>query len=232
LSEADEHHCPPQSAQSPPPDSEPIPENNAPDPNKAVGKTEAKEKPSSEKFDLAMLRWTRVVGFFTAVLALVGLIQAWAFMQRERAFITVDDLSIHGGMIAKGQPIRVFMVAKNSGHSAAIVQDVSFNIKFGPLPDAPNYLKLSLFALAPIPGGSTNKSTASFAWPDWLTDQSVADIKNETLPMSIFGYVKYTDEFSFIFGPRTTGFCSTYTSQPVAAGQFNTCDQPKYTYAN
>ena len=90
-----------------PPASEPIRSNNTPE-------------LSNPSLDRSMVRWTRVVGAFTAFLAIVAGLQFWAFIQSERAFLSVAGLTINGGFPQAGDPsVRVFVQVKNSGRNIA-----------------------------------------------------------------------------------------------------------------
>jgi hypothetical protein len=48
-----------------------------------------------------MLYWSRVVGVFTAVLAVIGLFQAYAFIESERAFLVINDVGFATGGCSK-----------------------------------------------------------------------------------------------------------------------------------
>jgi hypothetical protein len=176
-----------------------------------------------------MVRWTSVVGVFTVVLAVVGGIQAWAFIQSERAFLNLDDLQISGGLPEYSKPLRVFLTIKNSGHSAAFVKNVALNMGFQQLPERPEYKPMALFAIGPIPGNSIRKSTADFGVHNEITRAHIEAIKAGTFKMFIFGFFDYTDDFS-IFGQRTVGFCYTYDPLPTAGGSYDNCTEPNYTY--
>ena len=62
-------------------------------------------RPPDPSPDRSMVRWTRAVGIFTFALAVVAALQFWAFVQSERAFLSVVDVSIDGGLLPKaGDP--------------------------------------------------------------------------------------------------------------------------------
>ena len=95
MDETPDKGNPAERADEPAPAPEPVPENHAPNPNQRADEGERDEAPADDgstnfpppanPFDTSMLRWTRIVGFFTAVLALVGISQKWAFIQKGKA---------------------------------------------------------------------------------------------------------------------------------------------------
>jgi hypothetical protein len=118
LSKGRKHYRPVDGTKAPAPDSKPVPKNDTPNLNQTPAKTETKETAGNENFDVAMLRWTRVVGLFTAVLAIVGAVQAWSFIQSERAYLTVTNPSFIDGFVPNKQMVLMFLI-KNTGRSPA-----------------------------------------------------------------------------------------------------------------
>ena len=231
LRKTNNHHRPPQSAQSPSPTAKPIPKNDAPDSHQGTGEAEKNKEPRDNKFDRAMLKWTGFVGVFTAVLALVGGIQAWAFIESERAFLSMTSLSIDGGPPKAGaSTIRIFIALKNSGRSAAFIEDAAINIHFGPLPKDLSYKTSTQIAIAPIAADSTSSGHSEFKLPGTINKTDAEEIGSGHLKMSIYGFVKYSDAFGFI-GNKITGFCFYYTPLPTGGEPFDTCAEPNYTYA-
>jgi hypothetical protein len=68
-----------------------------------------------------MLRWTRVVDFFTAMLVVVGGIQAWAFIQSERATLAIIKFRVDAYPPTPEDPFTVILTIKNGGKSAATI---------------------------------------------------------------------------------------------------------------
>ena len=181
-----------------------------------------------------MVRWTRIVGLFTASLAVVAGLQFWAFVQTERAFLSVVNLAIDGGLPGIGnQSVRVFFQIKNSGRSTGFPDRSVLAMRFGPLPSKPVYGVEPQLAALPVPvdGIAINHDMVILGGP--LSKADVEGVKAGTIRMSLFGYISYSDTFWF-FGNRTTAFCFNYTPMPMPPGasQFDTCPERGYTYVN
>jgi hypothetical protein len=50
-----------------------------------------------DRSERGMLRWTRIVGLFTIVLAILAGVQAYSFIESERAFLTVQGVDFANG---------------------------------------------------------------------------------------------------------------------------------------
>jgi hypothetical protein len=211
LRKTHKHYRPAKGANAPPPNPKPIPENNAPNTHQAACKAETEKKPSSEKFDIAMLRWTRIVGLFTAVLAAVGSIQAWAFIQSERANLTATNFGFIGGFAANKQLVMLFSI-KNSGKAAAELRNASITTKTG-LPEPLEYDKLYAIASGPIVAGASephiynglNKDGTPFI----LNEALIKTVSAGTIKFYVYGFIDYDDDFT-LFGPRRSKFCYLY----------------------
>jgi hypothetical protein len=191
--------------------------------------------------DRSMVRWTKAVAWFTGVLALftfllalVAALQLWAFVQSERAFLSVVGLSIggtDGGLPKASEPhTRVVLQMRNGGRNTAFIDRFRFDAAYGamgPLPQEPQYLDEPQFGVPrPIPGDTTvpvNDGVAKTFTPD-----EIDGFRTSKGRFSLYGYVKYNDAY-WLFGARTTGYCFTYSSREA---QWTTCPEPNYTYAN
>ena len=86
-----------------------------------------------------MLRWTGVVGIFTGVLAIVGVVQSWAFIQSERAALYVNIETIIPNPVVADKPITVAITVFNKGHAQAFITDGRAKVGFFyfDIPDKP-----------------------------------------------------------------------------------------------
>jgi hypothetical protein len=221
-------------ANEPAPATQPIRENHAPDASPRPEESKSEKQPS-DQFDLAMLTWTRVVAVFTVVLACVGAVQTWAFIQSERASLYVNILSIEPFPIQPARPFSIRLSVTNTGRSQAIIVEqktkvwVSLN-----LPEKPDLTDVKFRAVGgPVPAGGTRFLVNGPLSPT-LTGFQIEDIGRGLLKLYIFGYVKLTDDFS-VFGTRTLGFCGIYDPFAKSADggiPINQCDNPSYTYGD
>lgn len=188
------------------------------------------EKMAKPDLDRSLVRWTRIVGLFTFFLAIVAAIQFWAFVQSERAFLSVISLSVNGNFPIAGDPsVRVFFQVKNGGRNVAMPQYTTVTMGLGQLPARPEYGAEPQSAKPPIQPDSVANDIDVIVLQRALTQDEIDGIKAGKNRMSFFGYIKYTDVF-WLFGSRTTGFCFTYTAQPTSVSPFVTCPESDYTY--
>jgi hypothetical protein len=101
--------------------------------------------------DRAMVRWTSVVGVFTFVLAIVGGIQAWAFIQSERAEIFPEVESV-APFEADKSPM-VTLSTWNTGRSQAFITEIKVKGWFGDLSDSPDYADSETISGISVPPG-------------------------------------------------------------------------------
>lgn len=225
-------------AHKPAPSPQTIPKNNTPNAHPNAQSSDAKKNPPDDKLDLGMLRWTRVVGIFTTVLAIIGFIQAWSFIQNEHAFLSITAVDLEGGQIIAEKPVAVGISIKNSGRSPAAV--TNFNVMLhvaANLPAAPLYGPMAdEVAVPPIVGGGIIRRTVKFPKPDKtstsLGEDQVLKINSGELFLYIYGFVQYEDDFSW-FRDRRLGYCVTYNPKGAPnLSLFDTCKEKAYTYAN
>jgi hypothetical protein len=181
-----------------------------------------------------IIRFTWWVAAFTFCLACVGMIQAWAFIQSERASLYVNINSIEPSPILPARPFSVRMTVVNTGRSQAFIVEQKVKIWVGlNLPEWPDLSDIKYTVSGPVPAGGSRFLVAGPMSPT-LTGFQIEDIGRGLLKFYIFGYVKFTDDFSF-FGPHTIGFCGIY--DPVVKStdgglSLSQCDNPNYTYSH
>jgi len=180
-----------------------------------------------------MLKWTRVVGVFTAVLAIVAGFQAWAFVQSERAFLSVQNFRFDGALTPDKQLVLAYAIV-NSGRSTAIPHDVNVTLTTGLL-DRPEYGDNVRFAIGPI-AQSTEVPGFYFSQdgrgnPRIITADEVAKFMEGRTKFYVYGYVEYEDDFSLI-GYRKTGFCYLFVPERSGGGKsaFRPCTEKQYTF--
>lgn len=192
--------------------------------------TESGEQVHNKRDDLdaAMIRWTRVVGIFTAVLAFVGIVQAWAFINSERAFVTLDTLQID---TAKFLP--AVAKFKNVGKENAYISGANVTEWVGTvLPTNPAYTNFVMGAGSIIGPGGVNSLIlkASADTSKFMTPQKIAAIQTQKLSLWVFGYIRFRDDYS-IWGDRIVGFCSRYVpNAPTPEAVFDSCASSAYVY--
>jgi hypothetical protein len=182
-----------------------------------------------------MTRFTFWVSAFTGCLAFIAFIQAWAFVQSERAYISPVAIRFENGGIVAGKPLTLHMELKNSGHSTATISIANVTYHFGPLPTFPVYNLRGTTSLPPITPGAIINSFHNFFFPRKkpfiLPPAAFAAINDGKIPFYAFGFIAFTDDFS-VFGRRRVGFCFVYNPKgSMTAGWFNNCAEKNYTYS-
>jgi hypothetical protein len=152
--------------------------------------------------------WSRLIrepiNLFTAALAIVAALQAWAFIASERAFVSVvsPDLSQVGN--SPDQPIQIPLTVVDSGRSTAIV--TGFNVTLmTSLPEKPQYVPISHFSIKPLMVNAPEillyrASPGPWLWK--LSKSEIEKIENGEQQLFLFGYIKYRDDFSFWGGRK------------------------------
>lgn len=226
MSKGRKHYRPVDGTKAPAPDSKPVPKNDTPNLNQTPAKTETKETAGNENFDVAMLRWTRVVGLFTAVLAIVGAVQAWSFIQSERAYLTVTNPSFIDGFVPNKQMVLMFLI-KNTGRSPAELRNVAVTTKeklIYPL----KYDKMFEIGASPVAVGASEpyiyKGLNEKGDPFLMSEATISGVNSGNIKLYVFGFADYVDDFS-VFGSRRSYFCYLYNperSTPQTTA-FNSC---------
>jgi hypothetical protein len=169
-----------------------------------------KDNPNSE-----IAKWTRVVGRWTRGMVIVGVLtvgvlslQAWAFIQSERAYLIVDRFAFDGGLTPDKQIALGYMI-KNTGRSAAEITDTSVSI--GAV--LHGYDRLKEVNENPIPAGGESvqlyKSLKLDGSPNILSQSDIDEIKSGKIKFYVYGFIEYRDDFS-ILGKRKNFFCYIY----------------------
>jgi len=184
-----------------------------------------KGKRSREITTIAGLFFTAA---FTLCLAVVGIAQVYSFIVSERAFVVPVDTNFTNGLIAKENPLQVWIALKNKGKSIGSIDVLEVAITHE-LSTEPKYLGAQKIAYPPIASGERFERPLEFdtGWPQQTIDQ----LTHGVLDFFVFGRVKYRDDFSW-FGPRVNGFCFKYLPGPISGPHvFEPCRQTAYTYS-
>ena len=176
---------------------------------------------------------------FTFLLLIVGAVQAWAFVQSERASLTLSATQFSAGLAA-GKPFMITFEVKNGGKSTAQIdkfQPVTY-FAFGNkrLPPMPQYGQSAEVAMSQILPGGNNRIVLRVREPIknelLILTKDVADgIANGTIGLYLFGRVVYKDDYSRVFGTHVLGYCFWYDPNTTDSIRFPSCDEPAYTYA-
>jgi hypothetical protein len=113
-----------------------------------------------------MIRFTWWVAAFTSCLAIVGSIQAYAFIQSERAFLVPISAHFEGFAPSADKQLQLWLEIKNSGHSTARIENLNVSYFADKLPMTPEYNKDSSIAFAPIIGGGTIPAFSKSSYPN------------------------------------------------------------------
>ncbi|MFZ0845659.1 MAG: hypothetical protein WAM62_07690 [Pseudolabrys sp.] len=176
-------------------------------------------------------RWTKA-DVFTFAIAAFTCIQVWAFIESERAFLSV--IGARNGpadILTADKPVAIAMTIKNSGRSTAIVDDFNMTVTIhDPLPVVPKYETLNELRFSAIEAGA--ESPGTYRAPTTLTNDEISAIKRGDAQFHMFGFVRYHDAFS-ILGGRVTAFCIVYDPRPGPPGsEFTICPERAYTHTD
>jgi hypothetical protein len=198
LEDTSDQGSPSERANEPAPATQPIPENHAPYAGARPEESKGEERPS-DQFDLSMLRWTRVVAVFTVVLACVGAVQTWAFIQSERASLYVNILSIEPFPIQPARPFSIRLSITNTGHSQAFIVETKTKVWVSlNLPEKPDLTDVKFTAAGgPVPAGGTRFLVNGPLSPT-LTGFQIEDIGRGLLRLYIFWLCKIYGRFQRI----------------------------------
>ncbi len=183
-------------------------------------------------------RFAGWVARLTLVLCIIGAVQTWAFLESERANLTIQNSGPFDFPQKPGVALVVSMAIQNAGKSTARVVEntTNFWLNDSPLPEKPIYTSCNCAIPLAIVGGN---AIHTIFWPRsgdsriTLTPDQYARIKGGTLPIYIYGFITYRDAFSFLLGSRTLGFCMVYEpTNDATTGAFNSCSNLRYSYSN
>lgn len=194
-----------------------------------------------------MLRSIIVTAVFTGVLTLLAAIQAYSFIESERAFLVLKSIElahkepITGNVgIADGSGLDVIITIRNVGKHVASVSAMKaqtvISVTNQPLPDTPNiYVEGVNLPVAPIPPESDipfnlhNVAVINLS-PEFA---HVANgINNGTVPFWVYGFVHYDVGYPW-WHRGELGFCMKYVARinrAVATDIVLTCDKQNCTY--
>ena len=185
---------------------------------------------------LRLIRWCLFrlsIPIFTAVVAIATVVQVGAFIESERAIITVSEVHFAKALVAGLNPLPIFFEMKNSGKSTAMVDVLKATITHGPLLPTPVYGGTPRFTIAPIVPNDTSQRILNFTtgWNQATTEE----VKAGTRPLFIYGVIEYHDDYSrhwwWFAANRQTGFCFVYRpTGGVREPVFETCEESAYTY--
>jgi hypothetical protein len=182
---------------------------------------------------LARILNLKPIELFTAVLCVVAGVQAWAFIQSERAFVFPFHVQFVAPLaVAEVQPISLALEMRNTGRSTAKVSNLVAVVTHQ-LPQVPNYengLDRGKFAFPPIPGNG--QITQELNFRTWGS-KTMIEVRDGSRPFYLFGEITYTDDYSFLSG-RSSRFCFAYIANrddPTKAN-FRNCLEPQYTGTN
>jgi hypothetical protein len=169
---------------------------------------------------------------FTAVLCIIGGIQTWTFIQRERAFATISAIQVVGGLL-QGKQITLLIEVKNSGRSTAFIEALNTTVLFAKdgvkLPLAPPYGQGQDVSSGPVLANDIVKVRATLNVV--LSGDQVKTINDGSHKMYVIGFVSFVDDFS-AFGTRVNGYCVLYNpNSGDAASSFDDCGNRAYTYS-
>jgi hypothetical protein len=183
-------------------------------------------------------KFTFIVAVFTVILAAATCIQVWAFIQSERAFVTIAAFNIEGGPLSSGKQVSITIRVINPGKGVGIVTDLRAILDIRDadkeLPVEPEYGHADESVVPPIPSGAAIPRNFEFYIKGnpggALTEKQVTEINSGHSFMRIYGYIEYTDDF-WIVGNRRFGYCAIYNPKGTPSMPlFNVCIEKAYTY--
>jgi len=190
------------------------------------------KKENESPQDRAARRTARATGWiaaFTIVLAVSSGFQVWAFIQGQRAFLTLSNLYFDPAQVRVGEPIRAVLDIKNGGRSIGIITEINLTVRLvDKLPETAVYDTGGNQTIPPIEAGG--RASIGVKTNKVLNENGRAGYASGAINYFLYGYISFVDDFS-IRGPKTIGFCFQFAVSQVAThGQFIGCDEPQYTY--
>jgi hypothetical protein len=178
-------------------------------------------------------RFTWWVSIFTGCLFATSLIQALAFIQSERSSIYLSIEQIDPYPIPEDKPFSVVISAINAGRAQAFIAEAKAKVWVGKsLPENPNYADVEFSTRGAVPAQGRRYLQIGPLQPT-LNWAQIGDIERGALKLYVFGYARYTDDFS-VFGDRTIGFCGVYNpsrQRSATSLPMDECDSSKYVYS-
>jgi len=184
-----------------------------------------------------MIRLTAALVIFTFALVFVGGVQAWSFIESERAFLVPIEIKFGDNGFAANKRLQVIVNVQNAGRSPAFITTANVTpLITDNLSQLPSYNPTGTQSGGAM-AANGGRALTFYEYdnpqnPGYLIDQSNFDMVNSgQATFYVFGYIEYTDEFALL-GKRRIGFCSVYDPKNQSgAGPFSDCkDVPKYVY--
>jgi hypothetical protein len=165
------------------------------------------------------------VAAFTAVLCLIGGFQVWAFIQSERAFLSISAANILS--TGNDSPLIIGFELSNGGRSVA-TGHINFYSRMRSLPSTPDYSNPLIMAYSPVVAGGIDRPSINVPLPS----SDIAEIRGGQQPFFIYGIIYFSDVFTF-FGPKQVGFCLRFReiNAPPVVSFFGTCTESAYSFA-
>jgi hypothetical protein len=191
-------------------------------------------------FPIIWLYHLQPIEKFTALLCVVGGIQTWAFVQSERAFVSIAGVEISGGALQANIPLSFLINVKNSGRDTAFIGDSRNVVRTQPDEHLGGGLRAFLqktIVVGPVMGGESgiiiSRPVNSDGNPIILGQESIDQLNSSKHYLWLIGYISYRDDFSR-FGTRTIGYCFKYNPAPPdkRLSFFERCGSEEYEYYN
>lgn len=179
-------------------------------------------------------RFTGWVAAFTFVLVIVAVIQSWAFIESERAYLSLTAVQVQGLKLLPGRPLGFTLDIYNGGRSEAFINDSNATVSFDiSLAEIPNYQFGRSAFKGPVPPATFKRATfvPKKDGQRLRIEKSMVDkIVAGEMKLWVFGWVEYSDGFT-IWKDKRTGFCVFYSPQnDPSFGMFDDCGLPNYIY--
>jgi hypothetical protein len=199
----------------------------------------------SEQSCYRLARWIKErfrglgpIEFFTAILALSTVMQVYAFIESERAFLSIKGGNIEGVRPMGDLPLVLEFQIHNSGRSSAFIDSMNATAQIGTddLPEYPAYSAGGRSAVrGPVIAGGDYQAKFSPKGTDGkpyiISDAAIEQINIGIMKLYVFGYIRYRDEYSK-FGVREVGYCFLFNPRNDATRTvFDDCGYPNYIYA-
>jgi hypothetical protein len=180
-------------------------------------------------------RFTLWVALATVLLVILGAFQFRAFIESERAFLSIQDLVLATGEPVADQKLVFLLMVHNSGKHVARVKEINISMLVGKfvkeLPDVRQYHPIGHASALPVIAPEETRPAVIRIF-NTIPREDADNIASGAYPIFVYGYVTYDTGFNLLF-PATTGFCYSYSAPPMRIlGMFDACNQQAYTYAN
>ena len=171
------------------------------------------------------------IATFTGLLLLVGVIQAWAYIQRERSVVSVASVKLTTNSFVANLPFSYIITYRNTGGVAAQPISLFVGSRTHELPGPMKYLigKTDLPNFI-IPSGQEIQQVYTLpeidGLPRTLSEDQVKMLESGQVRVFVYGQMRYVDSFNiFNFWPAKTQFCYEYvtTAGPEKKGTFILC---------